>query len=77
MSGSNNGTKMFLYVVQHTHDEPVGGRITSTYVIRSDHNPDAEELSKLLVLDYDDINHTLEALRYSEDEIPTLGPKQA
>ena len=69
-----NGVKKFLYVVIHTHeDKGDGGQ--STYLIRCDHDPSAEELVEFLGLDYDEMNESLQALRYSEEEVPTLPPK--
>jgi hypothetical protein len=72
-----NGVKKFLFVVRHGYEESDGNQGFSTFLIRADHDPSQEELVKFLGLDFDEMHHTLDAWRYSEDEIPTLGPKTA
>lgn len=67
----NNGSKTFLFVIRHEHQHGV-----STYLMRADRAPSAEELVSLLDLDFEpEAGEALEAIRYSEDEIPTLPPK--
>jgi len=66
-----NGVKLFLYVVLHTRS----GHNTETYVLRSDHSPDAEEIVEALGLHHDDIHDELSAVRYDEESVPTIPPK--
>lgn len=72
---TQNGAKTFLFVVIHTHEDKGDGR-QSTYLIRCDRDPDVDELKTFLGLDFEpESGEELIALRYSEDEIPTLPPR--
>ncbi len=72
MSTHQNGAKTFLFVVYFTR--PNLG--TEVHIIRADHNPDRDEIAEALHLGYDEMRDTLEAVRFSEDEVPTIPPKK-
>ncbi len=63
---------MFIYVVRHRAGQ-VGDE--HQYLVRSDHDPTAEELDALLNLGYDDITDVLQAERYDLESIPQLPSK--
>lgn len=76
---ASNGAKKFLYVVTHkqamlNHTDRGG---TFTYIVRSDHDPDQEELVEALHLEYDEMHDELEAIRYDEASVPTIPPKKS
>ena len=68
---TTNGAKTFLYVVRH-----IQGTSDCTYLCRCDHDPDASEIAEALHLNYDEMHDTLEAVRFSEDNLPTIPPKK-
>jgi hypothetical protein len=75
MNPHTNGAKTFLYVVRH--DRMRAGEIpyAETFLVRSDHDPEADELVRALHLNYDEMHDEIEAIRYSEESVPTLPSK--
>lgn len=67
---NTNGQKLFLWVVRLERD----GK-DALYFVRSAHSPDAFELARVLQINYDPEQDTLEAQRYDWDALPTTQPK--
>lgn len=66
MNPHTNGSKVFLYVIRLKQD---------TWIVRSDHDPDPDELVRALHLDYNEMHDEIEAIRYSEEAVPIIPPK--
>jgi hypothetical protein len=77
MNPHTNGAKVFLYVIQHIRHGKPFGQNTEMYVVKSDHDPDPDELVRALSLDYDEMHDEIEAIRYSEESVPTIPPKHS
>lgn len=67
-----NGSKELIYIVSHHHE-----RGTSTYIVKSDHDPDEEELVAALGIDFEpEKTEWIDVVRAQElPEIVTLPPK--
>lgn len=66
---ASNGTHQFLYVVMIKR----GGEII-TYLLRSDHDPDQDEIAKTFDIALAPADE-IKAARYEYDSLPVVPPK--
>lgn len=74
----NNGSKTFLFVVVEERGDSDASVLglspdTNIFVVKSDHDPEPEELIRALDLECEP--HELTAIRFDEAAITTLPPK--
>lgn len=68
---SKNGAKQFIYVVRSVRE----GR-ERFYLVRSDHDPERDELIAVLRLQSDEEKASVECQRYDMDALPVVPPKK-
>lgn len=73
---TQNGLKLFLYIVLHKHEDK-GDGAESLYFCRSDHDPTEEEIVEFFDIDFEQgAEEEIEVIRHSIEDIPILSPKK-